>query len=350
VTVIGEPTFEFGCTAVPPTQPAALRELAAAAAAAATLGYDRFWVPDQEFYADPFVLLGDIAARTDVSFGLGLALTNPFSRHPVQIARSMASLVHLDQQASTCGAAARRWVLGLGMGNPNLVLNPLGLGGSATTRRLVSAVSLVRELLAGRAVEPPWDGFVHAPVSLGIEAARCEIYLGTRGPKTLRAGARAADGILAEALFRPDLVRWTREQAMLPPGSPHICWQTVILLEPGQPLPESARRFTAMLVRTTTPAVLEMLGISERARTRARDGRLALEDVSDSDVRCFVVCGSPNEITQTVLRAREAGATGWTSIFLGDPRRILDSMRAFSDGVIRPVRQSGQHRSSRPPQ
>jgi alkanesulfonate monooxygenase SsuD/methylene tetrahydromethanopterin reductase-like flavin-dependent oxidoreductase (luciferase family) len=344
---MGRPAFEFGCTAVPPREPAALRELTAAAA---TLGYDRFWVPDQEFYADPFVLLGDIAARTNVSFGLGLALTNPFSRHPVQIARAMASLVRLDHQESAGGAAARRWVLGLGMGNPNLVLNPLGLGGNATTGRLISAVSLIRELLAGRAVEPPWDGFVRAPVSLGIEAAQCEIYLGTRGPKALRDGATAADGILAEALFRPDLVRWTREQAMLLPGSPHICWQTVILLEPGQPLPESARRFTAMLMRTTTPPVLEMLGISERAKARARAGCLGLEDVSDSDVRCFVACGSPAEITQTVLHAREAGATGWTSIFLGDPRRILDSMRAFSDGVIRPLRQSGQHRASRPPQ
>jgi hypothetical protein len=181
---------------------------------------------------------------------------------------------------------------------------------------------------------------VHSPLSLAIDPAECEIYLGTRGPKMLRAGAPAADGILAESLFRPELVRWTREQADLKPGGPHICWQTVTILEPGQPLPASARLFTAMLMRTTSPTVLGLLGVSERARARLRDGRLEADDISDDDVRRFIACGTTDEIAAVVAAARDAGITGWTSIFLGEPQQVIDSMRTFAETVISPIRQA----------
>ncbi|WP_432989590.1 LLM class flavin-dependent oxidoreductase [Dactylosporangium sp. CA-233914] len=321
--------FEFSCTTIPSRQPAELRDLALAAT---RLGYDRFWVPDQELYADPFLLLNDIAAATPIH--LGLALTNPFSRHPVQIARAMASLVHLDRR----NPAQRSWVLGLGMGNVNLVLNPLGLGAGATTSRLVASISLVRALLAGETVQPAPDAFVHTALSLDIEPADCRIYLGTRGPKTLAAGGRVADGILAEALFRPELVRWTRQQAGLLPGDRHVSWQTVVILRPGEAIPEAVRHFAAMLIRTTAPAVLELMGVSDRARTRARERRLTPQDVTDDDVRRFVACGSTEEIAAMVMAAQDAGVTGWTAIFLGGAARIADAMHEFAEGVIAPVR------------
>jgi alkanesulfonate monooxygenase SsuD/methylene tetrahydromethanopterin reductase-like flavin-dependent oxidoreductase (luciferase family) len=324
-------SFEFSCVTIPSPDPTALADLAILAE---STGYDRYWVPDQEYDADPFLLLHDLANQT--AMNLGLAVTNPFSRHPVQIARAWATLIHLDRR----NKVQRDWVLALGMGNVNLVHRPLGFADAASSRRLVAAFGLIRALMAGEQVTPADDGFLVEPVSLGIDPAPCRLFLGTRGPKTLAQGAPHADGILAEGLFTPTLIDWTKTQAGLAVPSPHVCWQSVILLEADEPIPDSARDFTAMVIRTTAPTVLQLMGVSEHARNCARENRLTVADVADDDVRCFVACGTVDQLIGIVTAAMDAGATGWGSVFLGDDAQIAGTMQRFAQEVIAPIRRS----------
>ncbi|HEY0185931.1 MAG TPA: LLM class flavin-dependent oxidoreductase [Cellulomonas sp.] len=332
-------SLEFGVAVHPGPDHAAV---VAAAMSAQTLGFDRFWFPDQGLGTDPFVMLTRLAAQTRID--LGLALTSPFSRHPVQIARAMASVVQLDPHP-------RDWVLGLGKGNSNLVLHPLGLDAAATPGRLIAAVDLVRRLLHGETVLPEDEpgGFLAAPVTLESGLARCAVYLGSRGPQTLRRAAGVADGYLTESMSTPGLVAWAHDLVTGPfgPPRPHVAWQSVQLLDAGQPMPARARRFAAMLARTTSPDLLDRLGVSDRTRAAIAAGTLTAGDLPNEDVRRFVVVGTPTQVVDRVLAAHRAGATGWSSILVGDEDPLV-ALHRFARHVMAPVRAElglPQHRS-----
>src|SRR5712692_1695205 len=76
------------------------------------LGFDYAWVPDQQFYPDPFACLAAAALRTQ-RITLGLAVTNPYTRHPALIARGIGIVDELagGRMILTLGAANRKQVL-----------------------------------------------------------------------------------------------------------------------------------------------------------------------------------------------------------------------------------------------
>ena len=111
--------FRFGAAFFPPMR---ARDASETARLVEELGYDDLWIPDQSFHHDPFILLTRCAGATS-SIRLGVAVTNPLTRHPVQIARASATLAELS---------GGRFVLGLGAGNRSRVLpsvEALDLGG-----------------------------------------------------------------------------------------------------------------------------------------------------------------------------------------------------------------------------
>src|SRR5579862_5933452 len=69
-------------------------------------GFDMAYTPDQGFLRDPFVALTHAATRTR-RIALGLAVTTPYTRHPVYIARAAATLADLRNG---------NFILGLGAG------------------------------------------------------------------------------------------------------------------------------------------------------------------------------------------------------------------------------------------
>ena len=99
--------------------------------------FDRFWVSDQTFHADPFVLLADLANRTRIP--LGLAVTNPYARHPAQLARAMATLAQLHPERESISART----------NARRVLAPLGLSARNGPRHIRVAIETIRRLTAG---------------------------------------------------------------------------------------------------------------------------------------------------------------------------------------------------------
>lgn len=314
-----------------------LPAVVASAQAAEQAGYDRFWFPDQGYGSDPFVVLSQMASRTSID--LGLALTNPFARHPVQVARAMATVATLDERP-------RRWVLGLGKGNTNLVLGPIGAAENATARRLAESVRLVRSLLRGETVAPDESAFVVSPVSLDLDPVDCDVYIGSRGLVTLRLAEPYADGFLTESMFRPELIAWVRGIIAASSARPHVAWQSVRLLADGEPIPDETRAFAALLARTTHPLVLERLGVSPATRAAITEGRLRAEDVPDEDVCRFVVVGTPAQVRQTVRDAFAAGADSWSSIFTGhDP---VAELRRFAREVVAPIRTETSTSPARP--
>lgn len=328
--------FELHVCPLPPHDPRRLRELARAAEEA---GFDRYWVADQTFHLDPFVALGDLAAHTTIP--LGLAVTNPYVRHPVQLARAMTTLAHLHPD--------RRWIFGLGTGNPQHVLAPLGVRLVRGPQHVRTAIDVIRSLARGEtasSIEPKLTFQLHE-VRLEIEPPPAfDLYVGTRGPRMLEVAGAVADGVLVEAQLTPEGIAWARSH--LDAGSlrvdrgrydrPYVAWQTVELLrENAKPSPHSID-FAAVLIAATPAETLEAMDVPVELADRLRAGRLSPVDIPREHVVKFVAAGTARELVRLVTQARAAGADAWSAVLTGSTDDNIEAIQAFGSQLIAPTR------------
>ncbi|MEU3371805.1 LLM class flavin-dependent oxidoreductase [Streptomyces sp. NPDC006660] len=163
---------------------------------------------------DCWATLG-VLSQCVVTVPIGVAVTNPVTRHPVVTARAVASL---------CEVARGGVFLGMGTGDSgvyNLAQR------AATLRELREYVTCVRELLReGRA---RWhDADLRLKRAPGI---RVPVYLAAHGLKSLELAAETADGIFiglgySEAVVREVLgvVRRGAERANRDPDGIDLVW------------------------------------------------------------------------------------------------------------------------------
>ncbi|WP_420115107.1 LLM class flavin-dependent oxidoreductase [Pseudactinotalea sp.] len=329
--------MKFGCCVLPPQDPMQMRDFVHLAA---ELGYDRLWLADQTFHADPFVALADAARESDLP--LGLALTNPFTRHPVQIARAIATLRHLTGRTN--------WIFALGASNPRHVLAPLGMELRNAATQTGTALTVIRDLLRGErvtCVDPRLD-FQLSDVALEVDPCDdVELYLGTRGPRMLQTGGRVADGVIVEALFTPEAIAWAKGeiatgQDTSETGQPpsYVAWQITEVLEPGEPVPEHAAAFARHLMSTTHESVLARLGFDPELTALVKAGDRP-EQVPDWAIKTFAAMDTSENLRERVRHAAEAGAEMWSCSFTGPPEETGASMRRFAEQVIAPLRAAG---------
>lgn len=321
--------MEFSCCLLPPHEPRGLVELARTAA---ELGYDRVWIPDQSLRCDPFVALLHVAHEVDVP--LGLAVTNPFARHPVQIARSISTVRHLTGRTD--------WKFALGASNPHHVLKPMGLSMRNSARQIGAAVDVIRRLLQGERVSyaDPRSDFVLDEVAIELEPTPdVQILVGTRGPQTMTEAGRYADGVLVEGLFTPEGIAWAR--SVIDEGArdrvggsvEYTAWQVTEVLDEGVSVPSHAADFARVLMSTTHPSVLARLGFSEALIGQVKDPSSSAL-VPHSAVQSLIAVGTAAELLERVAAAESAGAQGWACSFTGNTAETLTSMTRFATEVI----------------
>ena len=117
-----------------------------AARAAEEAGLDEFWLGDEGVGRDPFVLLAAAAMVTERIL-LGVAVTNPYLRHPAATAAAAATVHELS---------GGRVVLGIGTGG-DLALGPVGIVPRAAVRprrRCRSGDARRHDRRAGRRLRP----------------------------------------------------------------------------------------------------------------------------------------------------------------------------------------------------
>ena len=304
---------------------------------AEALGYDDVFLPDQAFHRDPWALLALCAAATK-TVRLGLALTNPYTRHPIEIARAAGTIAETSEG---------RFVLGLGAGNRPRVLAGHGIEQVGIVDRVREAVGVIRRLLAGETVHHRSETLTVDGVALDFETpARVPVMLGTRGPRMLALAGEVADGVLFEGLFRPAAFDWGLAQVAKGAARAGraaadveaIAWQSLALGDEGLASEPAYRRWAALLIRTTRPAVLDAMGISDEAIAavagEAADGEPSGAGVPAADVRKLLMVGTPAEVRASVEGVREAGANGVACIVLGDASTVQRTMRRFAAEVM----------------
>jgi alkanesulfonate monooxygenase SsuD/methylene tetrahydromethanopterin reductase-like flavin-dependent oxidoreductase (luciferase family) len=188
--------MRFGIQLYPPCIAPRMADFAARAMS--QYAFDKVWVPDHLTYENVFVILAAIIARTGAH--VGTSVVQPFSRTPVDLASSFASLAHL--------AGERGLTVGIGASSPssNMIRKRNRVG---MTREMIL---FLREMFAGRRITfagfPALTDFFRldsaAEVFLRLPPSKPpEIYVAAAGPKMLELAWDAGDGLIVSNLSFP---------------------------------------------------------------------------------------------------------------------------------------------------
>lgn len=158
------------------------------------LGFTQSWLADQTLFRDPYILLAALAARTE-SIGLGIGVTNPYTRHPAMTARTIASVAELTGE---------RTILGIGAGNRRELLDPLKLPADKVAKRIKEMVEITRLLWTGEVVRYNGDHYTVDGIGLDfVPPVPVPIYIGGRGRLVLQTAGEVADGAIVGGLCTP---------------------------------------------------------------------------------------------------------------------------------------------------
>ncbi len=217
-----------------------------------SLGFDGAWVADQGFGLDPFVPLA-LAAESTSRIELGVGVTSPFTRLPIQIARCAATLDDVS---------GGRFRLGLGTGNAAHVLRPLGIENAHPAQRIADAIEIIRRLWAGETVS--FDGVADhmSGVQLDFPVTReIPIYIGARGPHMLKTAGRLANGVLVESLFNGAGPEYVTGQIRA--GEPDraarldpidiVAWQVVVVTDDPETEIQARRQWATRTIQNGRP-------------------------------------------------------------------------------------------------
>ncbi len=164
------------------------------------LGIEAVWVTDVRFLRDCYTLLGAIAVATN-HIALARGVSDPFSRHPANLAAAAATLAEL---------APGRVILGLGAGGSGL--DKIGAPRRDPVRTVEAAVAAIRGLLRGEHVSLNTAGFrldggklaFTGPISVPIAIV-------AHGPVMYRVAGQVGDIAFIANYAIPDAISWARQ-------------------------------------------------------------------------------------------------------------------------------------------
>lgn len=312
-------------------------ETVAVAALAEQLGYRCMWIPDQGFCRDPFVLASAAAAATS-ELEIGIGITTPLTRHPAHIARAAATVDEVS---------GHRLRLGLGSGNVAHVVRPMGLPAKNTVDRVRTGLQQVRTLLSGEAVR-----FADEPeseVRLEFQPDRVmPIYVGARGPKMLEMAGAESDGVLIESLFNGDgmshaiqrLQQGATAESRTLDQVDVVSWQVVLATEEPHREIDFYRSWIARAIQAGPRSAMLRVGIEEQTVDQVAEamnaGRTdeATALVTDEAVRCLMMIGRPEELTEQISGLAKQGCTAISVLSTQGFSETVQNLTKFSQEII----------------
>ena len=229
-----------------PDKPVA--RLVRAAQIAEEAGLDTFWVGDEGPAREAFTVLTAIGYAT-TRIELGVAITNPYMRHPALTASTAATVAE---------ATGRRLHLGYGPGG-SVSLGPVGLKPLHAAQRIENAIDMSRAVLRAEAT----DGFEPGPFA--TPQPLVDIWVGSRSKLVTSLAGRTADGFFANAT-KPNLgnlMRWLR--AADRPVEVSLCFPLALDAQHR----EAIRPYLSLGLLDAPPGTAEGAGMSTQAAIEA---------------------------------------------------------------------------------
>jgi 5,10-methylenetetrahydromethanopterin reductase len=229
-----------------PNKPVA--ELVRAAQIAEAAGVDTFWVGDEGPAREAFTVLTAVGIAT-TSINLGVAVTNPYLRHPALTASTAATVAE---------ATGRRLHLGYGPGG-SVCLGPVGLKPIRAAHRIGAAIELSRSVLRAEATA----GFEPGPFA--TPQPLVDIWVASRSRMTTSLAGEKADGFFASTI-KPrlgELIGWLRSGDR--PVELSLCFPLVS----DEQHREAIRPFLSLMLLDAPPGTAEAAGMSTEAARAA---------------------------------------------------------------------------------
>lgn len=304
------------------------------------LGYDSSWVPDQTFFPDPFVSIAMCAAATE-KIELVIGVANPYTRHPVQVARAAATLDDV---------APGRVALGYGAGNRKELVVPLGgelVRPAAHTRE---AIQLCRRLLRGEKLAHRSDLYVADGVELEMfPHPDVPILVAARGPRIMEIAGELADTAVIGALLSEDGINYALRHIKI--GAERagrdwrevgrMLWITCFVTDDKALWVERYRSSAAHILAGAPTEIFDALKLTQQFENELKtvyaekgsDGAAYL--MSDALVLQLAAIGSPEEVADTLQRAADLGIDQ-VGILVNAPTvdESLTALRRFADEVM----------------
>ena len=303
------------------------------------LGYDSAWVPDQTFFPDPFVSIAMCAGVTE-HIELVIGVANPYTRHPVQVARAAATLDDV---------APGRVALGYGAGNRKELVVPLGgelVRPAAHTRE---AIQLCRRLLKG-------EKLYHRGLFIadGVELEMfphpdVPILVAARGPRIMEIAGEVADTAVIGALLSEDGINYALKHIKI--GAERagrdwrevgrMLWITCFVTDDKALWVERYRSSAAHILAGAPAEIFDALRLTPQFMAELKSvyaekgSEGAAHLMSDELVLQLAAIGSPEEVADTLQRAADLGIDQ-VGILVNAPTvdESLVALRRFADEVM----------------
>jgi 5,10-methylenetetrahydromethanopterin reductase len=304
------------------------------------MGYDMVWIPDQTFYRDPFLVMAEWG-RATTRIQMMIGVTNPYTRHPAQVARAIATLDEIT------GGRAN---LGIGAGNRRELLLPMGHEQTAAAQRCKEMAQIVRGLLRGETVRYRSEYVVADGIRLEWTPPRpnLPIYIAGRGALTLAGAGEVADGAVVGALVSPEgldyafsaVERGAQRAGRSMDEIKMVSWITCLVVDDMSAIIDRVKSSVAHVIAGAPRSLLTALGLEDEyidalKATYAEGGPGgAARHVTEREIDMLTVVGDADKVGAKIeqLAARGVDQVG---ILLTQPE-VEDNI-AVIDRIARDI-------------
>jgi 5,10-methylenetetrahydromethanopterin reductase len=158
-------------------------------------GFACMWHSNERFYREMWIRM-TVAALSSSYMGIGGAIADPFSVHPLITAQALATLTELSNG---------RAMLAMGAGGSGFKM--MGIRRSQSASALKDALSIIRPALQGETVD--YQGQVisaHEAIIQFAPVDEVDLWIATRGDMTLEVGGEVADGVMIATYADPQTI------------------------------------------------------------------------------------------------------------------------------------------------
>jgi len=303
------------------------------------LSLDYAWFADQTFYSDVYVMLGLCAVNTN-RIGLGVGVTNPYTRHPAMTARAIATVDEIS---------GGRTVLGIGAGNRRELLAPLGVDlGNAAARCRDTAI-IVRSLLSGKTVNFENENFKVKGVKLDFKPRPdMPVYLAGRGAKILEAAGEVADGAVIGAFASTKSVRYALDNIKKGLAKKSrsleeidiVSWIGIEITDDRKTALERRKPSVAHIVGGANIPTLRAIGLEDGLINKLKEAYMeggqtkAAKHIPTSLVEEFSIIGTPEECAERIDLLRDAGIKHFAALLGGELEERLGFLKTYAAKII----------------
>ena len=299
--------------------PYGIRNIVKFARGAERRGFSSFWFAEDYYLRDAISNVSCVAYSTE-NIRVSTGIINPFTRHPVLIAETMATLDELSDGRAN---------LALGTGVLPLIKR-MGISVHHPALAMREAVFVIRSLLEGKKLNFTGEVFSTEDVVLGDNPylqssdgfprlSNIPIYLAAIGPKMLALAGEVADGVLLTVGLGPENVeRSLREiekgAAKADRSAKELDTAGYVLTCLGSP-GRSIKRFSAFRLAHASSEDLTVVGVPERIVNEVREAYMkngidsASLLVTDKTASYFAAFGTKEQIEGRIEEFRKSGLT-----------------------------------------